>query len=344
MGAGLSLRDLQAKIGNKVSAQAIGRYERGEMRPGPDVLTFLADALGVSEQYFTSPEGIRLGRIEFRENFIRSKKEESQVEAKVLNHVRHYIEIEELLHIETMEWDRPRESPFSVRDFKDAELIAHKVREDWNLGDDPIPNLSEFLEDRGIKVIFLDLPDSVAGVACYIHRESLKKVPVIVVNENIKGERQRFTLAHELGHLILENKSNVEGESICNRFASAFLMTDRILWSTLGKHRKSISLGELISLKLLFRVSIQAIVYRCKDLSIISQTTYRNLYRDFALRGWLKPPYDEPESLPHETSERFRRLCYRALAEEAISLEKASELLETPMEKLSAQMEGASYS
>jgi Zn-dependent peptidase ImmA (M78 family) len=336
--AGLSLRELQAKIGNAVSAQAIGKYERGEMRPGREILDALASALGVSIDYLISEEQIKLGAIEFRENFIRSKKEEAQIEAKILSHVRNYLEIEEILQVDTIEWDQPREFPFIVKDHKDVELAAHKLRDDWKLGSDPIPHLAEFLEDRGIKVIFLALPESVAGVTCFVHRERQKYVPTIVINDSITVERQRFTLAHELGHLVLENKSTIDKENICNRFASAFIMPDRILWATLGKNRRSISLGELVSLKLFFGVSIQAIVYRCKDLDIINKTTYQYLYRSFAIRGWLKPPYHEPGVLKPETYERFQRLCFRALAEEMISPEKAAELLGTTIDQVSTQM------
>ena len=57
---GLSLRDLQAKLGKVVSAQAIGKYERGEMRPSPEILGQLADALGVPIEYFLLPSTVQL--------------------------------------------------------------------------------------------------------------------------------------------------------------------------------------------------------------------------------------------------------------------------------------------
>jgi Zn-dependent peptidase ImmA (M78 family) len=336
--AGLSLRGLQERIGNAVTAQAIGRYERGEMRPTPDVLKRIAEALGVSENHLVSEGGIRLGKIEFRENFIRSKKEEAQVEAKVLRHLGRYLELEDLLQIGTTEWDQPRDYPYVVKDLKDVELAAHKLRDDWKLGNDPIPNFSEFLEDRGIKTIYFILPASVAGVTCFVNREGLRKVPVIVINEDITGERQRFTLAHELGHLVLDNQSKIENENICNYFAGAFLMPDRILWATLGKHRSSISVGELISLKTFFGVSIQAIVFRCKNLGIISNSMYSDLFRVFARRGWLKPPYDEPERIQAEPSRRYQRLCYRALTEKVISEYKAAEFLDITPKDLEKEM------
>ncbi len=339
--AGLSLRGLQDKIGNKVSAQAIGKYERGEMQPSPDILKVLARELGVSENYLVASGEIRLSEIEFRENFIRSKKEEAQVEATILKHIEKYIYVEELLQMDTIEWDEPQDCPFQITDIKEAEWIAHKVRDDWKLGNDPIVKLSEFIEDRGIKIIFHDLPDSISGVTCFVYREDQTKVPVILINKRINGERQRFTIAHELGHLLVEKEnSNLDIEKICHRFAGAFLMPNRILWDTLGRHRRSISIGELISLKELLGVSIQAIVYRCKDLGIISYSTYQELYKEFAQRGWLKPPYEEPFSLPPEGTERFKRLCFRALAEDAIPIEKVADFLNQSIDHIQLEMEG----
>ena len=115
-------------------------------------------------------------------------------------------------------------------------------------------------------------------------------------------------------------------------------MPGRILLSTLGKNRQSISLGELVSLKVFFGVSIQAIVYRCKDLEIINNDAYQYLYRSFSKHGWLKPPYKEPGELKPEIPERFKRLCFRALSEKIINQDKASELLGIPVEKVESEM------
>jgi Zn-dependent peptidase ImmA (M78 family) len=340
LNSGLSLRDLQSKIGNKVSAQAIGKYERGEMSPSPDILFVLANALGVSEKYLLEKTTIHLGAIEFRENFIQSKKEKAQVETTILREVANYLEIEELLQVETAEWEQPHGFPYQVSDSKDVEWIAYKVREEWRLGSDPIQNFSEFLEDRGIKVIFHSFPDSVSGISCWVHRKNLKKVPTILVNNNITGERQRFTLAHELGHLLLEMKnSHLNVEPFCNRFAGAFLIPESVLLTTLGKHRNFLSVGELVSLKKIFKVSIQAIVYRCKDLNIISQSSFSHLFQEFTRLGWRNPPYPEPLPLDSEKSDRFERLCYRALKEKAASEDKVSDLLGIPIEKIRDKMD-----
>ncbi len=124
-----------------------------------------------------------------------------------------------------------------------------------------------------------------------------------------------------------------------HRFASAFLMPADTLWQEVGKNRSSLSLGELFELKAVFKVSVQAITYRLKDLRIINEALYKKLFDDFERLGWRKPPYDEPGKIAAERPERFRRLCFRAVAEGAVSESKAAELLGITERELDRQME-----
>jgi Zn-dependent peptidase ImmA (M78 family) len=149
-------------------------------------------------------------------------------------------------------------------------------------------------------------------------------VPVIVVNANDQGERQRFTVAHELGHLYLDIPKQIDPEPLCHRFAGAFLVPGLMLQREVGNYRRAISLRELFQLKQLFGVSAQAIAYRCKDLGIISQPTFSRVFKVFGTKGWRQ---NEPNALQKEQPSRFERLCIRALAEGVISEAKASELL-----------------
>lgn len=331
--SGLSLRELAAKMGNKVSAQAIGKYERGDMLPSAEVLEALALSLGLQKETLKSNHSVKLGPIEFRENkLIRNKADEKIVESTINYHLMRYLKVEELVNVTVSQWDKPRGSPFIVKNFHEAEWAAHKVRDDWSLGNDSILNLSEFLEERGFKVILVDLPASIAGVTCFVSNNLTGNTPVIVTSRAITGERQRFTIAHELGHLLLEFRTNdIDIERSCDKFASAFLMPERVMRDALGDSRKTVSVGELVALKKLLGVSVQALTYRAKDLGIITDYTYKLLYSEFSKRGWLKPPFAEPYTIKLEKPQRFKRLCFRALAEEIINEETASELLDAPI-------------
>ncbi|MXX10707.1 MAG: ImmA/IrrE family metallo-endopeptidase [Nitrospira sp. SB0675_bin_23] len=340
--AGLSLRDLEKKIGNRVTAQAIGKYERNESMPGSSVLIALADALDVSVDYLVGDQEMVLEAVEFRKKRITSKREEAQVEAKVLHFLEHYLMVEELLHLSSIEWNNPREISYPVHDVSEADRAARSLRNHWGLGSDPVPNLVELLEEQGIKVLAIEL-SNIDGLTANVRRAGKDSVPVIVVNSKEWGERQRFTLAHELGHLVMDVKAKVDEEKAAHRFAGAFLMPAEALWTEIGKHRKAIGWGELFELKKLFGASVQAITYRCKDLGIFSQTTFQRLFNEFERLGWRRPPYEEPLARKEgEKPKRFKRLTFRAVAERAISEAKAAELLAISVQELNRRMEDPS--
>ncbi len=337
--AGMSLRDLEAGIDKLVSAQALSKYERDEMMPGSDVLAAVAKALNVPESYLLGQNDLTLESVEFRKNQITSRKEEASIKASVLSAVERYLEIEDFVGASSAAWASPQGAPFRVAQQAEAEAAAMRLRTTWNLGNDPIPNLAEFLEEQGVKVIPLKLGERVSGLMCFARRSKGVDVPVIIVNQGDTGERQRFTLAHELGHHVLEVPGGANGEKLAHRFASAFLMPAEILWKEVGKHRDALSIGELAELKSVFKVSIQAITYRLKDLQIIGEPLFKRLFDEFVRRGWRKPPYAEPGAIEPEKPERFTRLCYRAVSEGAISEAKAAELLGVSVRELNRRLE-----
>ncbi len=337
--AGLSLRDLEAKIGNRVTAQAIGKYERNQSMPSSDVVIALADALDTSVDYLLSKDKTVIVSLDFRKNGLVSKREEAHVKAKVLHLLDRYLAVEELLHLPSMAWDKPREAPWPVLEhLAETEHAANGLRDHWGLGRDPIPNLVELLEVRGIKVLSIDL-QKIDGLAVRARSENGKFSSVVVVNKQNWGERQRFTIAHELGHMVLEAAQKVDGEKAAHRFAGAFLMPAKLLRAEIGRHRKSIGWKEFFALKAMFGVSVQALTYRCRDLGIINMSMFQQLFKEFDHLGWRTPPYQEPYSLSGEEPKRFERLCFRALAEGAISDSKAAELLGTSVREIVSELE-----
>jgi Zn-dependent peptidase ImmA (M78 family) len=338
--AGLSLRDLQARIGNRVSAQAIGKYERNEDMPSSGVLIALGDALGVSLDYLAGDREMVLEGVDFRKKQITRKKEQAQIAAKTLHVIERYVILEEILGLPSAEWDQPREAPYPIREIADADRAARSLREYWDLGIDPIPNLVDLLEERGIKVVVVDSAVNIDGLAANVRRPGKSPVRIIVIRKGLHGERQRFSLAHELGHVVMEAGGDDKfREKAAHRFAGAFLMPAEVLWSKVGKHRSSIGWSELFALKELLGASVQAIAYRCRDLGIFPAALWQRLFREFSRLGFRTPPGYEPNHLKEEEPRRFERLCYRALAENAISEAKAAELLGITVRELNGRME-----
>lgn len=339
---GLSLRELESAIGAQVSAQAIGKYERDEMMPGSTVLLAMANALEVSPEYLLSEREIELTGVDFRKAPHAGAKEERAVEAVVLDQVERYLELEELLPGIEQAWKASRGNAFEIRRIEDAEAAADVLRQQWSLGVDPIPSMAELLEDKGVKVIALDLPENVSGSKAYVQRPERKDVAVIVVNQGHNGERQRFTLAHELAHLVLRfsGLSEKDEEKAADRFAGAFLMPQQTVLRLLGQHRTSISLGELVELKKLFRVSIASLVVRCSQLGVLTKAAYGRVWGQIRSLGWNGPSSSEPHRLEAEVPQRMERLCLRAVAEEAISEARAAELLNISVRELGRRLAG----
>ena len=336
--AALSLRGLEARIGGRVTAQAISKYERDESVPGSSVLIALADALGVSVDYLTGDPEVVLEEIEFRKRKITRRREEAQVEGQVVQLLERYLTIETLLGLPSVEWDRPRDAPYPIPDVREAEYAARSLRTDWKLGIDPIPSVVELLEGRGIKVLSIDLTN-IDGLTARARRGAVGLASVIVVNRATCGERQRFTSSHELGHMVLCVAPDVDAEKAAHRFAGALLMPAEALRAETGARRSSIGWSELFDLKQLFGVSVQALTVRCRDLGIFDATLYQRLFRDFSRFGWRSPPYEEPFPRPGERPRRFERLCFRALAEGAVSEARAAELLGLSVRVLHQRME-----
>lgn len=328
---GLSLRALEAAMDGLVSAQAIGKYERGEMIPGSKVLIALAKALDVTIPYLVSPQQARLQKVDFRKKASTSVKDRARVEAEVLQAVERYLQIEQILGLPSERWEQPFE-PVLLASLDEAEAVAVRVRQEWNLGEAPIRDMTELLEEKGIKVLLLDLPDAVSGLTCMVQRVGHLDVPVIVVNQGHVLERRRHTLAHELAHrLVVAPEEWIE--KAVDRLAGALLVPAGPVLAELGRPRHSVSYREIILLKQHFRVSAISLWVRLYRLGIINESTYQNAYRTFA-RGWrsVEPEAIENEPGSLEQPNRFQRLCFRALSEGLISLVKASELLQLPVD------------
>lgn len=326
--AGLSLRALADAMDRKVSAQAIGKYERDEDMPRSSVLSALARALDVEIDYLLGDGDLQLEGVEFRKPASTSRKEAAAIEARTLAFVERYLLVEEMLRLPTSHWVPPRSNAFAISSVDQADAAADALRDVWDLGADPVPKLAELLEEHGIKIVSVDSP-RVDGLAARIERDGHPPVPIIMIAKGAWSERKRFSLAHELAHLVLDMADGVDVEKVANRFAGAFLVPGEVLRQEIGQRRTEISLGELRVLKRRYGVSLQALTYRCKDLKIINRTLYRDLFDLYDRYGWRAEPYKEPEAVDpgREEPMRFRRLCFRALSEGLIGEPRAAELL-----------------
>ena len=151
--AGLSLRGLADALDGKVSAQAIGKYERDEMTPSSGVLIALSKTLGVSLSYLMDTQGIELTGVDFRAKANTSARDRANVETEVIEWIERYLQIERVLELNSAEWEIPVQKLHEIQAIAEAEALADLVRDQWQLGRDPIPNMTELLEEKGLKVL-----------------------------------------------------------------------------------------------------------------------------------------------------------------------------------------------
>jgi len=334
----LSLRGLANKMRGLVSAQAIGKYERGEMLPGSDVLIAMSKALGVSQSYLLAAQGVQLGAVEFRTKANTGAKDRARVETEVIEWVERYLQIEEILELNSAAWECPVGMPRKLKGLDDADKLADELRAAWKLGIDPIPNMTELLEEKGIKIMLADLPEKVSGLTCFVKRPQRADAPVIVINRSKSLERRRLTMAHELGHRVIASNSESDIEKLCNRFAGAFLVTKEHLLKEFGERRSAIGVSEVMGLKRLYRVSAASFLMRLEQVGVLNRETIEYAFRTFANPWRTKEP--NPLPIDGEQARRFERLVYRATAEDMISLSKAVELLRVPLVEVERGLKG----
>ncbi|MEX1139684.1 MAG: XRE family transcriptional regulator [Bacteroidota bacterium] len=328
--AGMSLRDLADRTNNYISAQAIHKYELGKSVPSSEVLLQLGKALDVKVEFFfrSNKTEIELGEPAYRKGSAVSEKELQSIRAKVKDHLEKYLELESFFPDNRFERpSRPKSSKKLIRKQEDIELTARKLRKEWKLGIDPIEQPTEVLEDRGIKMIMLDADKDFDGLSCWANRN----IPVIVVRKNQKSDRLRFSIMHELGHLLLRTSKAIDAEKAANRFAGAFLVPKEAVLAELGENRHKLSLYELKDLRQKYGMSVQAWIYRAHDLAIISNSLYRQLFAFLRSKGLRDQELGV--ELPVEEPRRFERLAIQAVEEDLISDSKGAELLGIPLTK-----------
>ncbi|PKM09216.1 MAG: transcriptional regulator [Gammaproteobacteria bacterium HGW-Gammaproteobacteria-4] len=333
--AGLSLRELAQAVG--LSAMAISKYERDQIKPSSETLLRLAKALDVRTEYFFRQPGVELSEVEFRKHSRLSAKDEGRALEDVREQMERWLELEAII---PASWPKafapPRGLPIQVKSYEDIELQAEKVRAAWQLGVGPIRNLIDKMEEEGINV-FLTSHDGgkkFDGLAAKANGHT-----VIVVGQDWPGDRQRFTLAHELGHLVLHGRlaPGLDEERACNRFAGAFLVPKDEVHRLLGSSRSWLEPRELYLLKHEWGLSMNGWLYRAQDLGILNKSAARRHWEFFAQQGEAGTSWRECEpgdSYPRECPRRFAQLVYRALAEDLIGESRAAELFGVPLVEL----------
>lgn len=317
-------------IGVTLTKGGLSKYERGGSLPPARVVYALAKVFGISPKYILNEPQINIDWLAFRKQSSLSKAKQETISALAERTVESQVWLQQVLEPDHAPAKLPH---YKIHTFDDAEYAAMELREVWNLGYAPIESVTEVIEDNGGIVVEYDSgTDGFDGLSGWVNQN----IPVIVVKKTSPDDRKRFSLAHELGHLVMNTNgiNKRDDEKLAHRFAGAFLVPKTTVVSILGSHRSRIAMNELKVLKLKYGLSMQAWVYRAKDIGIISENAFKHIMIGFNSYRKCEPIAYNGKEKPYQ----LQQLTLRALAENIISWEKAISLC-SDIEKIDQQFE-----
>ncbi|MBS0631410.1 MAG: ImmA/IrrE family metallo-endopeptidase [Verrucomicrobia bacterium] len=329
--AELTLRGLEEAMGKSVAYSTLANYEAGRHFPDEHTLVRLSKALNVGADWFFRSYTMEMSDVRFRKDAVFTAKEQKSLIARASDFFEVYHELEEITS-SSRHFDRSALPSAVINSPEEAEAFAGKLRDHWGLGEDPVPSLTDLIEEKGIKVFSTEIEAKIDGM-----QATTSVGPVMVLNTTPRGNktnipRQRLTTAHELGHVTLKlspHANDADHEKAAWRFAGAFLLPRKQFTEAFGTSRTKISLNELMQLKMRFGASMWAIMHRAQDLKLITEASYKRFSAYAGKAGWIKN--GEPGDENFKTSSpnaRFAALVSRAQAEQLISESRATEMLE----------------
>lgn len=224
--------------------------------------------------------------------------------------------------LEGVDYDAIANIPtLDVEQYGSPEKIAATVRAHWGISSGPIKNLMQWVERAGVVVGFSKFGGaSVSGVTFRVSG----RPPLILLNRSHPADRMRFTLAHELGHLVMHRFPTENMETEANEFASALLMPAGDIRPSFRGRRVTLEL--LAALKPEWRVAMQALLVRATSLNCISANQSRYLWQQISARGWrLREPAEL--DFPAEASKVLPSIVRAHLSELGYSLSELTKLI-----------------
>jgi Predicted Zn peptidase len=284
-----------------VSLRSLSNYENNAIeQPTEESLRKLAETLGVRPDYFYRDEvdPVAVEAVSFRKL---SKTSASKRDAALASATLAL----EFFGIVDRHFRLPEPS-IPTFDKLAPDQGAELVRQRWGLGDRPITNMVHLLESKGVRVVSLGPHHSDIDAFCF-YRDA---VPYVFVNTMKSGERQRFDIAHELGHLVMHDERDMtpsdsrDREAEANAFAAAFLMPAS------GLHAQALwgaSLQKITAAKRHWKVSAMAMSHRLHELGLLNDWQYRSTVVALSKAGYRS---SEPGGMVPETSQLLRKVMF----------------------------------
>lgn len=296
---GWSQTELATRVG--VSQSTIAYIESGRLSASEALTERIAAEFGLPPSFFNEPPRsvMPLGSLLYR----------SRTSATATDKTRahRYAELVHELFEKLLVKVRPL--PVRIPEVDDApEVAARLTRSALGLPPDrPVANLINTLERAG--VLILMLPEAYEGLDGFsVWAGPKADKPVIVLSPGMTPDRLRFTVAHELGHLVLHRAARggvKEIEQEAMRFAREFLFPEDVARQEI---LPPVTLTSLAMLKPRWGMSIKSLIYQCHDLGIITARQRSYLYAQYNARRWGE---GEPgnDLIPVEKPRAIRQLA-----------------------------------
>ena len=266
----------------------ISKIEGGMLSPSDEDLEKISDALLLPGSFFCQPDAMQgLGlTLYYRKRRATTQKKIDWIQS-----------VANLLRIWTAHLIRSAMPPdckipqLNICDYgRSPRRVANAVRAQLGLPTGPIRNLVRTIEDAGGIVLLFDFGTTKMDAVGF-WPPGLP--PMFLLNSAVPPERARFSLAHELGHVVMHRTLDQDNETEADRFAGEFLMPR----SEINADLFDIDFSKLSALKTHWKVSMKALIYRAHQLGHISDARYRKFNTIYSSRGYNS---GEPNELPRE--------------------------------------------
>ncbi|MFE4518364.1 XRE family transcriptional regulator [Kitasatospora sp. NPDC056783] len=316
----VDLADLMTKLDqpNKISQGYVSRAEAGRLPVKGDRLDLFAAALRYTPETLcatTDIQGVGIGLVHHRKRASMGVAELRRVHA-TLAFTRYQTDAltsavqdprtHRFRHIEINDLDTPHEA-------------ADTLREEWDVPPGPIADLTGLLEQAGAIVVVRDLKTTELDA---VSQWPADGPPLFLLNSAAPGDRFRFSLAHELGHVLMHTQPGDprEQEQEADYFASQLLMP----YDTIRQELKQgVDLPRLLELKSRWGVSMAALLRRAFSLGVIKEWQYRKLMVEMSALGYRT---NEPGLVPRETPQYLARVAIRLEQEHHLDSIQAAHL------------------
>lgn len=296
---GYSMADLGNLVG--VSRQAISKYEIGTYTPTEAVLSRIASVLRYEISFFRKPlpsDAASPSTVFFRSRCSTTKKSKEAAKEKIAifqeidKYLRQFVSFPKV-NLPTIDYH----FTYEQLNIQQIEEFAMAVRNNWGLGNAPIVNLTNVFQKNGIMISVMNLNNKKID-AFSVWKDAIPYI--FLSSEKYSDVRLRFTLAHELGHLLLHanyiNEEEIQTKVIFDKiekeadlFAAALLLPA----TTFSNDIYSTSIDHFINLKKKWKASIGSMIYRCQDLDLLTENQIKYLKDQMSYNHyWKSEPLD----------------------------------------------------